>query len=79
MGDPDAAMLDARDGAFIASCNNLSNSLGDDEAVLFMDAVHPKANAKRSSGSARGRTDIRGALDLETGQTGASLVCTAMV
>lgn len=67
---------------FIESYNNLLNSLGDDEAVLFVDAVHP-THAARPSGcwgpageklaieqtSGRQRINIHGAIDLETGKT----------
>jgi transposase len=58
------------------------NSLGNDEAVLFVDAVHP-THAARPVGcwaprqeklaieqtSGRERINIHGAIDLETGQT----------
>jgi transposase len=68
--------------AFIASYEKLLNSLGDDEAVLFGDAVHP-THAARPVGcwapkqdnlaieqtSGRQRINIHGAIDLETGQT----------
>jgi transposase len=68
--------------AFIASYEKLMNSLGDDEAVLFADAVHP-THAARPVGcwapkqdnlaieqtSGRQRINIHGAIDLETGQT----------
>ena len=68
--------------AFISSYENLLNSLGDDEAVLFADAVHP-THAVRPVGcwapsgeklaieqtSGRQRINIHGAIDLETGQT----------
>ena len=68
--------------AFIASHEKLLNSLGDDEAVLFADAVHP-THAARPVGcwapkpeklaieqtSGRQRINIHGAIDLETGQT----------
>lgn len=67
---------------FIESYNKLLNSLGDDEAVLFVDAVHP-THAARPSGcwgpageklaieqtSGRQRINIHGAIDLETGKT----------
>jgi transposase len=67
---------------FIASYEKLLNSLGDDEAVLFADAVHP-THAARPVGcwapkeenlaieqtSGRQRINIHGAIDLETGQT----------
>jgi len=68
--------------AFIESYENLMNSLGDNEAVLFADAVHP-THAARPVGcwapkqeklaieqtSGRQRINIHGAIDLETGQT----------
>src|SRR5271167_1326348 len=68
--------------AFIASYEKLLNSLGDDEAVVFADAVHP-THAARPAGcwassqeklaieqtSGRQRINIHGAIDLETGQT----------
>jgi transposase len=68
--------------AFIESYDNLLNSLADNEAVLFADAVHPTHTA-RAAGcwapsqdklaieqtSGRQRINIHGAIDLETGQT----------
>jgi transposase len=68
--------------AFIAGYEKLLNSLGDNEAVLFADAVHP-THAARPVGcwapkqdklaieqtSGRQRINIHGAIDLETGQT----------
>ena len=68
--------------AFIEGYEKLLNSLGDDEAVLFADAVHP-TDAARPVGcwapsqeklaieqtSGRQRINIHGAIDLETGQT----------
>jgi len=68
--------------AFIARYEELLNSLGDDEAVLFADAVHP-THAARPVGcwapkqetlaieqtSGRQRLNIHGAIDLENGQT----------
>lgn len=68
--------------AFIEAYAKLLNSLGDDEAVLFMDAVHP-THAARPVGcwapseenlaieqtSGRQRLNIHGAIDLETGKT----------
>jgi transposase len=68
--------------AFIAAYENLLNSLGTDEAVLFGDAVHP-THAARPVGcwalkddklaieqdSGRERLNIHGAIGLETGQT----------
>jgi hypothetical protein len=74
--DPD------KQAAFIRSYENLLNQLGDDEAVLFGDAVHP-THAVRPVGcwapkdtplavpqtSGRQRLNIHGAIDLETGKT----------
>ena len=75
--------LDAeKQQAFIAGYENLQNSLGPDEAVLFVDAVHP-THAARPVGcwapkeenlaieqtSGRQRINIHGALNLETGET----------
>ena len=71
-----------KQAAFIKAYNNLLNHLGDDEAVLFGDAVHP-THAVRPVGcwgpkdtkiaveqtSGRQRLNIHGAVDLETGQT----------
>jgi transposase len=68
--------------AFIEGYDKLLNSLGDNEAVLFADAVHP-THAARPVGcwapkqeklaieqtSGRQRINIHGAIDLETGQT----------
>ena len=68
--------------AFIAGYENLQNSLGPDEAALFVDAVHP-THAARPVGcwapkeenlaieqtSGRQRINIHGALNLETGET----------
>ena len=68
--------------AFIASYENTLNSLGDDEVVTFVDAVHP-THAARPVGcwapkeqtlaieqtSGRQRINIHGAIDLETGRT----------
>src|SRR5271170_4382207 len=67
--------------AFIASYENLLNSKGDNEVVLFGDAVHP-THAARPVGcwapkeqnlaieqtSGRERINIHGAIDLETGR-----------
>ena len=75
--------MDAREQrAFIDGYENLLNSLGPDEAALFVDAVHPtyaaqsvgcwgpagEALAVRQT-SGRERLNIHGALDLETGKT----------
>lgn len=68
--------------AFISSYEKLLNSLAEDEAVLFADAVHP-THAARPVGcwapkqdnlaieqtSGRQRINIHGAVDLQTGQT----------
>lgn len=68
--------------AFIAAYEDLLNSLGSDEVVLFGDAVHP-THAARPVGcwapkddklaieqtSGRERLNVHGAIDLETGQT----------
>jgi len=71
-----------RQQAFIASYEKLMNSLGDNEAVMFADAVHPthaarpvgcwapkqeKLAIERTSG--RQRINIHGAIDLQTGKT----------
>jgi len=67
---------------FIEGYEKLLNSLADNEAVLFADAVHP-THAARPAGcwapaqeklaieqtSGRQRINIHGAIDLETGQT----------
>jgi transposase len=72
----------AKQTAFIESYDNLLNSLPDNEAVLFVDAVHP-THAARPVGcwapqheklaieqnSGRQRINIHGAVNLETGQT----------
>jgi transposase len=68
--------------AFIAAYEKLLNALGPDEAVMFVDAVHP-THAVRPVGcwttrqakpaieqtSGRQRLNIHGAIDLETGHT----------
>ena len=75
--------LDAeKQQAFIEGYEKLRNALGADEAVLFLDAVHP-THAARPVGcwapkeeklaieqtTGRQRINIHGAIDLETGQT----------
>jgi transposase len=74
--DPD------KQAAFIKQYESLLNQLGDDEAVLFADAVHP-THAVQPVGcwapkdiplaapqtSGRQRLNIHGAIDLETGKT----------
>jgi len=67
---------------FIEHYHNLMNSVGDDEAVVFVDAVHPTHEARPvgcwtpkdepiaiAQTSGRQRLNIHGAIDLETGQT----------
>jgi transposase len=74
--DPD------KQAAFIQQYEKLLNQLGDDEAVLFGDAVHPTQGVRPvgcwapkdlpvavSQSSGRQRLNIHGAIDLETGQT----------
>jgi transposase len=74
--DPD------KQAAFIKQYENLMNRIGDDEAVLFADAVHPTHAVRPvgcwapkdllvavSQNSGRQRVNIHGAIDLETGQT----------
>lgn len=78
-----SSKLDAdKQAAFIKSYETLLNHIGDDEAVLFGDAVHP-THAVRPVGywapkdtpvavqqtSGRQRLNIHGAIDLETGKT----------
>ena len=73
--DPD------KQAAFIQQYENLLNHLGDDEAVLFGDAVHPTHAVRPvgcwgpkdvavavSQSSGRQRLNIHGAIDLETGK-----------
>lgn len=73
---------EAKQRAFIENYEKLLNSLPADEAVLFVDAVHP-THAVRPAGcwapaeaklaieqtSGRERINIHGAIDLENGQT----------
>jgi transposase len=74
--DPD------KQAAFIQQYENLLNQIGDDEAVLFGDAVHPTHAVRPvgcwapkdlpvavSQSSGRQRLNIHGAIDLETGKT----------
>ena len=75
--------LDAeKQQAFIAHYEKLQNALGPDEAVLFVDAVHPTYAARPvgcwapkedhlaiEQTSGRQRLNIHGAVNLETGQT----------
>ena len=75
--------LDAvRQRAFIKDYDRLMNSLSDDEAVVFADAVHPTHQARVvgcwapegekiavAPSSGRERLNIHGAVNLETGET----------
>ena len=67
---------------FIDAHEDLRNSLGPDEAVAYVDAVHPTHQAKPAgrwlprgqrcalpTASGRDRLNLHGAIDLETGQT----------
>ena len=67
---------------FIDAHEDLRNSLGPDEAVVYVDAVHPTHQAKPAgrwlprgqrcalpATSGRDRLNLHGAIDLETGQT----------
>jgi len=73
---------DAKQQAFIDQYENLLNTMGTDEAVIFVDAVHPTHQvrpagcwagkdvavaAEQTTG--RERLNIHGAINLETGQT----------
>ena len=73
---------DAKQQGFIDHYENLLNTMGADEAVVFVDAVHPTHQvrpagcwARRDVAIAveqttgRERLNIHGAIDLETGQT----------
>ena len=73
---------DAKQQAFIDRYENLLNTMGADEAVVFVDAVHPTHQvrpagcwARRDVAIAveqttgRDRLNIHGGIDLETGQT----------
>lgn len=73
---------DAKQQAFIDRYENLLNTMGADEAVVFVDAVHP-THQVRPAGcwarkdvaiaveqtTGRNRLNIHGAINLETGQT----------
>ena len=72
----------AKQAEFIAMYENMLNSLADDEAVYFADAVHPEYQSKPAFGwvkkgtnptlkttSGRARVNIHGALNLETFDT----------
>src|SRR5208337_172607 len=67
---------------FIDAHEDLRNSLGPDETVVYVDAVHPTHQAKPAgrwlprgqrcalpATSGRDRLNLHGAIDLETGQT----------
>jgi transposase len=71
---------DAKQQAFIDQYENLLNTMGVDEAVVFVDAVHPTHQVRPAAGPARTsrsrwsrRPAVSGststAIDLETGQT----------
>ena len=76
------ALDDAKQQAFIDEYENLLNTMGVDEAVVFVDAVHP-THQVRPAGcwarkdvalaveqtTGRDRLNIHGAINLETGQT----------
>ncbi len=73
---------DAKQQAFVDEYENLLNTMGFDEAVVFVDAVHP-THQVRPAGywarkdvalaveqtTGRDRLNIHGAVNLETGQT----------
>lgn len=72
----------AKQAAFIKSYEDLMNHLGDDEAVVFGDAVHPTHEARAvgcwgprdvkiaiEQTTGRQNLNIHGAIDLETGRT----------
>lgn len=72
---------EAKQEAFIAAYEALMTGLGDDEMVVFSDAVHPTHQSRPAHGwfpksqktalktsSGRGRLNIHGAIDLETFQ-----------
>ena len=73
---------DARQQAFIDQYENLLNTMGADEAVVFIDAVHPTHQVRPArcwtrkgvavaveQTTGRERLNIHGAINLETGQT----------
>ena len=78
-----SAKLDAaRQKTFIEAYDRLLNRLGNDEAVVFADAVHPTHQARLSGcwvpegekiavapNSGRERLNVHGAINLETGAT----------
>ena len=72
----------AKQAAFIKAYNDLLNNMAHDEAVMFVDAVHPTHEARPAGcwapkntkvaiaqTSGRDRLNIHGAIDLETGKT----------
>src|SRR5450631_3332505 len=72
----------AKQKAFIEDYDRLMNGLGGDEAVVFVDAVHPTHQVRLvgcwapedekiaiAPSSGRDRVNIHGAIDLETGKT----------
>ena len=73
---------DAKQQAFIDEYENLLNMMGNDEAVVFVDAVHPTHQVRPvgcwapkgvaiavEQTTGRDRLNIHGAINLETGQT----------
>jgi transposase len=71
-----------KQAAFIKAYNDLLNNQANDEAVVFVDAVHPTHEARPAGcwapkntkiaiaqTSGRDRLNIHGAIDLETGKT----------
>ena len=73
---------DAKQQAFIDEYENLLNTMGADEAIAFVDAVHPthqvrpagcwarkKVAVAVEQTTGRDRLNIHGAINLETGQT----------
>ena len=72
----------AKQAEFITMYENMLNSLADDEAIYFADAVHPEYQSKPAFGwvkkgtnptlkttSGQARVNIHGALNLETFDT----------
>jgi transposase len=72
----------AQQKAFVEDYDRLMNGLGGDEAVVFVDAVHPTHQVRLvgcwapedekiaiAPSSGRDRVNIHGAIDLETGKT----------
>lgn len=79
---PGRKLAAEQQNAFIAAYENLLNGLGEDEAVMFVDAVHPTHVARPvgcwapstehlaiEQTSGRQRLNVHGAVNLETGET----------